>query len=245
MNEEQRKALRARFGKKEIGKRPVITCPGCDSQTKCTVHEWLPCDTCGVTISTAHTHVDYIGQAHVRARLSKVDPDWSWEPMGITDEGLPAVDARGGLWIRLTVCGVTRIGYGVVERGRHPNATEAINRAIRFTARDEFGVGLYLLEQQPRREQPAEPVGPHADAAEGAPAVEPVDVPLPFDEGERRDALRREIQEQAATFHMDIPTVAADFFQWSNGSDLLDPRLDPDRMAEFLAYLRHPGGETP
>ena len=56
--------------------------------------------------------LDYCGHAAVTDRLLTVDPYWSWEPFALDANGLPAADREGNLWIRLTVCGVTRIGVG-------------------------------------------------------------------------------------------------------------------------------------
>ena len=55
-------------------------------------------------------HLDYVGHAAATDRLLDADPKWSWEPMAVTPDGLPAFDRNGGLWIKLTVDGVTRIG---------------------------------------------------------------------------------------------------------------------------------------
>jgi hypothetical protein len=57
-------------------------------------------------------HVPYVGHAAVTDKLLEVDPFWSWEPVAFTPEGLPRFDATGGMWIRLTVAGMTRLGYG-------------------------------------------------------------------------------------------------------------------------------------
>lgn len=256
LTEDQRARLRARFPARQVSLRPVITCPQCDRGVRCQAHPTERCGECGLDITTAHDHVQYVGQAQVRARLDEVDAEWSWEPMATTPEGLPIVDAHGGLWIRLTVCGVTRIGYGAPERGRGPSVTEAINRAIRFTARDEFGVGLYLLEPQTKRRGGGK--AKTAPAAPVAPAVE--DVPLPFDEAATVDTpapevadtepervrLRSEIVAAGARQGMDIPAVAADFLEFyeGRGMDLLDPRVTAPELARFLAYLEHPAPEA-
>jgi hypothetical protein len=251
LTEQQRTTLRATFKPKQVSWRPVITCPRCDQGT-CRAHEWLPCGECGANITTAHDHVQYVGQAQVRERLFEVDPEWTWEPMATTPEGLPIVDAAGGLWIRLTVCGVTRIGYGAPEKGRGPNVTEAINRAIRFTARDEFGVGLYLLEpKRPKRAAKAPDTAKTAVAA-----VE--DVPLPFDEQVpeaspatevedtifERAELRRRISEVGARQKRTLPDIAQDFLGFSEGLDLLDPRVTAQQLHQFLEYLNHPAPEA-
>src|SRR5690242_16134863 len=57
------------------------------------------------------TMLDYVGHAAVTDRLLTVDPNWTWEPFALDANGLPAIQ-NGNLWIRLTVCGVTRIGVG-------------------------------------------------------------------------------------------------------------------------------------
>ena len=80
----------------------------------------------------------------VTARLLDVDPLWSWEPLAFGDDGLPQFDEFGGLWIKLTVCGVTRLGYGDAEGKRGYNATKiAIGDALR-NAGMRFGLALDL-----------------------------------------------------------------------------------------------------
>ena len=52
--------------------------------------------------------------------------------MSFGPDGLPQFDKNGGLWIRLTVAGVTRVGYGDAAGKSGPNAIkEAIGDAIR------------------------------------------------------------------------------------------------------------------
>jgi hypothetical protein len=70
----------------------------------------------------------YVNHALVTDRLLSVDPSWSWEPMGHTDQGLPVMDLHGGIWIRLEVLGVSRIGYGASES--HQKGGDAIKTAI-------------------------------------------------------------------------------------------------------------------
>lgn len=88
--------------------------------------------------------LDFVGHAHLTARLLDVDPLWSWEPFAVDERGLPALDDNGGLWIRLTVCGITRPGYGDPGRSVGANAIkEAIGDALR-NAGMRFGVALQL-----------------------------------------------------------------------------------------------------
>ncbi len=82
-------------------------------------------------------HLDYVGHANTTNRLLEADPFWTWEPMAYTEAGTPLF-SDGGLWIRLTVCGVERIGYGDGK-----TVKEVIGDAIR-NAGMRFGVALNL-----------------------------------------------------------------------------------------------------
>lgn len=94
------------------------------------------------------TYLDYVGHAATTDRLLTVDPTWSWEPVAFDQRGLPAFDEQGGLWIRLTVCGVTRLGYGHAAGKKGPDATkEAIGDALRNAAM-RFGVALDLWAKE-------------------------------------------------------------------------------------------------
>jgi len=115
MNKDQAARLREPFPKSAIGKLPK-----------------------------AGLQLDFVGHAAVTQRLLEVDSEWSWEPMGFDDRGLPAFDDHGGLWIRLTVCGVTRCGYGEPQGGDvYDKRKGAIGNAIRNAAM-RFGVALDL-----------------------------------------------------------------------------------------------------
>lgn len=105
------------------------------------------CDECGGYHPSARytIHLDYIGHAGVTDRLLEVDPLWEWEPLATDESGLPLFDKLGGLWIKLTVCGVTRLGYGDAA-GKSASTTavkEIIGDAIRNAAM-RFGVALDL-----------------------------------------------------------------------------------------------------
>lgn len=112
------------------------------------------CDECGGYHCLSNTiHLDYIGHAGVTRRLLEVDPLWDWEPLAMDEDGLPRFDRFGGLWIRLRVCGVTRLGYGDAA-GKSPGTTavkEIIGDAIRNAAM-RFGVALDLWSKLDRHE---------------------------------------------------------------------------------------------
>jgi hypothetical protein len=86
--------------------------------------------------------LDYVGHAATTDRLLQVDPEWSWEPMSLDERGLPALDADGNLWIRITICGVTRPAVGDGK-----NMKERIGDAIRNGAM-RFGVALDLWAKE-------------------------------------------------------------------------------------------------
>ena len=101
------------------------------------------CDECGGYHPFPCIHLTYVGHAGITMRLNDVDPDWSWEPMGIAPDGTPAV-TREGLWIRMTVLGKTLPAFGDAQGKTGANAVkEMIGDAIRNGAM-RFGVGTYL-----------------------------------------------------------------------------------------------------
>lgn len=92
--------------------------------------------------------LDYVGHAALTARLLDVDPEWSWEPVAVDERGLPAFDENGGLWIRLTIAGMTRLGYGDASGKKGANAVkEAIGDALR-NAGMRFGAALDLWSKE-------------------------------------------------------------------------------------------------
>ena len=119
MKQEQQNALRAPFPKEAIHQLPV-----------------------------GKTQLDYVGHAWVTERLLEVDPEWTWEPVAFDSEtGLPKLDANGGLWIKLTVCGVTRYGYGEPQgMNSYDKVKGAIGNAIRVAGM-RFGIALDLWKK--------------------------------------------------------------------------------------------------
>jgi hypothetical protein len=98
--------------------------------------------------------LDYVGHAATTKIILDADDRWNWEPLSMTDEGLPRFDDAGGLWIKLTIGGVTRLGYGDAGGKKGPNATkEAIGDAIRNAAM-RFGVALELWSKADFYENP-------------------------------------------------------------------------------------------
>lgn len=145
MTPEQFEALRKPFAPEDVGKLPRVWCGQCRQAPNkvCQSHKRVRCAGCGNNMTEAHLHLDYVGHAETTDRLLSVDPEWTWEPFAVDANGLPAL-ASGGLWIRLTVAGVTRIGFGSADGKTGPDAVkELIGDAIRNAAM-RFGVALDL-----------------------------------------------------------------------------------------------------
>jgi hypothetical protein len=167
MDADQAKALRAAFPKEAIGQKP-------QPYRKDSPKEH--CNVCNQKHGVPAMHLDYVGHAATTDRLLQVDPEWTWEPFSTDQQGLPALDRDGNLWIRLTVAGVTRPGVG-----DGANMKERIGDAIRNAAM-RFGVALDLWAKEDLK-APDEPEPP---APQPAPAV----ASRTHEEAAIRDALR-------------------------------------------------------
>lgn len=116
-------------------------------------------------LKTSYGELDYVGHAAVTDRLNSVDPMWTWEPMATTADGLPLLDDKQNLWIRLTVGGVTRIGVGDGK-----NMKELIGDALRNAAM-RFGVALDLWSKDELESNIAHPENRNIKGADTLPSV--------------------------------------------------------------------------
>ncbi|MGW0948455.1 hypothetical protein ACWD4O_38695 [Streptomyces sp. NPDC002623] len=139
--------LREPFPDSEIRYLPRVWCKACrDAKGTCnrTDHERRQCRRCGQNMTTAHIDLKFVGHAEATNRLLNVDPFWDWKPLSIDQAGLPQYDQNRGLWIRLIVCGMERLGYGNAEGKSGGDAVkEIIGDAIR-NAGMRFGMALDL-----------------------------------------------------------------------------------------------------
>lgn len=156
--------MREPFKAHQISKLPKPTA----EQTKTVKDNFkagIRCKLCGAWHHPDVVHLDYVGHAALTDRLLDADPNWSWEPMAFRD-GLPAFDNTGGLWIKLTVCGITRNGYGhaAAKPTMDPGAREkeVIGDALRNAAM-RFGAALDLWHKgdlhadEPGEDEPKTP----------------------------------------------------------------------------------------
>lgn len=231
MDETVAAQLRAPFPK--TNKLPKVTCPDCSNKDrKCEKHQRVTCKTCKAYVSTQHIHIDYVGHADVTDRLLAVDPEWNWEPLGISDQGLPTFDGIGGMWIKLTIAGTTRLGYGHAGQKKGGDAVkEVIGDAIRNAAM-RFGVALDLWRKE--APEPTAAAATEADASDETVTVEQVI------SGLRARCLAIWRGKGGTT-----ESLVAEYARWSsnaqdqNGRDLAKED-NPAILGEFEKYVRNP-----
>lgn len=135
--------LREPFPANQISKLPKESRAQIDER-KADRNAGINCPVCGSWHHKRAVHLDYVGHAALTDRLLDVDRAWSWEPLSLDERGLPALDKDGGMWIKLTVCSVTRLGYGDAQGKTGGDAMkERIGDALRNAAM-RFGAALDL-----------------------------------------------------------------------------------------------------
>lgn len=135
--------LRKPFEKHHISKLPKPTKKQTDD-VKADYKNGIRCTLCGGWHHKDVVHLDYVGHAALTDRLLDCDPSWDWTPMSFNTDGSPKLDANGGMWIKLTVCNVSRLGYGHPDGKSGGDAIkETIGDALRNAAM-RFGAALDL-----------------------------------------------------------------------------------------------------
>lgn len=161
--------LREPFPEHQIGK----LAKGSKAQTQCPPSEKKPCAICGGFHHPKMVHLDYVGHAALTDRLLDCDPFWAWEPLAYKD-GLPAFDESGGLWIKLTICSVTRLGYGNAEPSQYKEVgareKEVIGDALRNAAM-RFGAALELWHKGVLHEIEEDPEKPDKKDEKPSPKI--------------------------------------------------------------------------
>lgn len=135
--------LRAPFPPNAISKLPKPTKRQTD-EVRNDFKKGIRCTECGQWHHKDVVHLDYVGHAALTDRLLDCDLNWNWEPVAFDANGAPARDSSGGMWIKLTVCGQTRLGYGHADGKNGGDAIkEIIGDALRNAAM-RFGAALDL-----------------------------------------------------------------------------------------------------
>ena len=135
--------LRKPFADSQISKLPKPTKKQTD-EVKADFKKGKRCTICGAWHHPDVVHLDYVGHAALTNRLLDCDPQWVWKPLAVGADGYPVIDKDGGMWIELTVCSVTRLGYGDAQGKTGGDAMkERIGDALRNAAM-RFGAALDL-----------------------------------------------------------------------------------------------------
>lgn len=137
-----RTGLRAPFPAHQISKLPKPTKVQTEA-VRADFKKGVRCKICGTWHHPDVVHLDYVGHAALTDRLLDVDPSWTWDPIADPASlGLPV--APGGMWIKLTVDGVSRYGFGCADGKSGGDAVkEIIGDALRNAAM-RFGAALDL-----------------------------------------------------------------------------------------------------
>ena len=174
-------------------------------------------------LPTGGTQLDYVSHAWITDRLLEVDPTWTWKPLAFDADGLPKFDSNGGLWIELTVCGVTRYGYGEPQgRDKFDQTKGAIGNALRNAAM-RFGVALDLWA----RELPSSKVETKSSDKPARPVKKlPANVPASQDP---TDAIAE------AYVKIGLATTADELKQiWSDNNDVLDVEHNGTTIRKYV-----------
>ena len=168
--------LREPFLPNQISKLPKPTKRQTDD-VKADFKAGIRCDECGGWHHPKVVHLDYVGHAALTDRLLDCDPEWNWEPVTFDENGNPQTDSIGGMWIRLTVCNVTRLGYGNADGKQGGNAIkEVIGDALRNAAM-RFGAALDLWHKGDLHDDGDEtPPEPKADPKQTGPSKKEIDL---------------------------------------------------------------------
>lgn len=192
--------LRAPFPPHQISKLPKPNKKQND-ELKADFTKGRRCTICGGWHQADVVHLDYVGHAALTDRLLDADPHWDWQPLAFSPEGLPAFDRNGGLWIKLTVSDMTRIGYGAADGKTGGDAVkEIIGDALRNAAM-RFGAALDLWHKGDLHADEPEADAPSPEARAIAHLTS-----CSVDKGSFKDAWEK--NKEGWKQHLDGPTYA-------------------------------------
>lgn len=197
MDKEMSAVLMADFTAEQVGHKPVVWCKQCTEANRqsrgstCANHKIVKCLKCRTKVTDGHNCLDFVGHADARARLCQADPEWTWEPFEFPGVGALIIDNGSpvGLWIKLTIGGVTKPGYGSVERGKAEAMKELIGDALRNAALS-FGVAWKLWAKGDRTEG-AESAEAASSAQQSAGAAFETATPAPPRNGNANSSASR------------------------------------------------------
>lgn len=210
MKPEQAAALRAPFPREAIGKLPK-----------------------------GGAQLDYVGHAAVTDRLLAVDAEWSWEPVAWAEDGGPLIRygaKEASLWIRLTVCGVTRIGVGICPASAFELEKQLVSDALRNAAM-RFGVALDLWSRQPLLDDVGT-VAPAAKPSRAKPSKSaPAPAPAPVEPSDPAALVDEELIDSVKSAVAALDDDArAEFDRWKKSRRYAWP-WSIDDCLEMLTHL--------
>lgn len=223
--------LRVPFEAHQISKRPKETRKQIDERKNrvsgCMI--WK-CPECGNAHHKDAVHLDYVGHAAATDRLLDADPRWTWDPVpDPVAMGLPT--APGGMWIKLTVDGVSRYGFGSADGKTGGDAIkEIIGDAIR-NAGMRFGMALDLWHKG-QLHLDDEPTDAATDAKR--------------DDGTKRPsktAVQKGLKD--LTHHMGTLANMAEWYQLKNKYSDLIATVERDYPDWWNGWPEQPDGFTP
>lgn len=226
--------LRLPFSGSQIGKLPKPVKSRDDDKGKCEKGTRYSADGhyCGGWHARS-IHLDYVGHAALTARFLDVDPEWSWEPLSVGENGLPVFDANGGMWIKLTLLGVTRLGYGDAQGKTGGNAVkEAIGDALR-NAGMRFGAALDLWHKGDLRSDV------EAETETERPARTRATKPAEPDTSNDPAVIRSRIAAVAKAKELTLQVVGDDFVTWSEGVKISE--ADGPTLLKYLDHINANG----
>lgn len=173
--------------------------------------------------------LDYVSHGNVTKRLLEVDPFYDWQPLAFDDQGLPLFDENGGLWIRLTVLGVTRLGYGEPQgRDKYDAKKGCVSNALRNAAM-RFGVALDLWARET----------PDADAHSHQPIktdAQRAANPEPMSSGHKNAATDKQLKLISDL----VNGATAVVVEWKENQGISTP-LTSAQASELITWLKDNG----
>lgn len=187
------------------------------------------CQECGGYHGLPALHLDFVGHAALTDRFLDADPFWTWEPLALDEHGLPAYDRNGGMWIRLTICGVTRLGYGDAQGKTGPNAIkEIIGDALR-NAGMRFGAALDLWHKGDLHDARTERGEENQDTPDQEPLPDP------------RNLILADVKTLTDELGWSRQDVLDDWAKWGMGGADSPMEASLDALIEYEKHLRRQG----
>jgi hypothetical protein len=238
--------LRAPFSSNQISKLPKPTKKQTDDVRQ-DFKKGIRCTICGAWHHPDVVHLDYVGHAALTDRLLDTDLEWSWEPLAWNESGLPAIDSNGGMWIKLTVCGVTRLGYGSADGKSGGDAVkELIGDALRNAAM-RFGAALDLWHKGDLHVEEATPEPEKASPKQRVTLRGPIKTQTAL--SKEAKAFMLEVYNAADPDALDawmvekkalIDQIKDEFPGWWDGSETKEAGMDEQIGAAYLRLQSNP-----